>query len=162
MHLATVRQQQAAYKDWLLAVRLDRPVAVTLTLKQGIQRADGTWTRLTQSIAAEAVSYFFNELERRCFPKKKGKRAGCIYRIAVWEGGENQRLHYHLQLSRPEHVTFADFESKIEAAWKKADWAYNQVDIKASNKGWLNYMLKTRTKSNYNDALCVKNLHLPQ
>lgn len=144
---------QNAYKDLACSAHWLRPLAVTLTLKQGIELGTGVWKYLDRDTARTAILYFFNELDRRCYPKIKGKRSGKTTRFVVIEGGKGIRSHYHLLIDCPPHVEPAIFAAWIREIWTKAIWGYNQIDIQPADIGWLDYMLKLDSKIEYSDCV---------
>lgn len=150
---------QNAYTGWALSTRWERPLAVTLTMKQAIELETGLWEYLNRRKARGAILYFLNELDRRCWPKIRGQRSGKTKRFVVFEGDANVRWHYHLLIDCPSHVQPAVFATWIREIWFKAIWGYKQIDIQPADAGWLDYMLKFETKEYYCDAVEVDACH---
>lgn len=150
---------QNAYIEWALSARWERPLAVTLTMKQAIQLESGEWEYLTRGKAKGAILYFFNELDRRCWPKLRGQRGGKTKRFVVFEGDENIRWHYHIMVDCPAHVEPEIFAAWIREIWLKAIWGYRQINIQQADAGWLDYMLKFETKEYFCDSVEVDACH---
>ena len=139
----------------------ENPVAVTLTMRQIIPTANGGCEHLDSTSAAENLKHFLNRLNRAFLGNavRHGKR---VYVLAVIERGGDKRYHYHAIIDRPEHIEPAAFDIAVTDCWSKTRWARRQIDIQhGANEGWLQYMLKERTKTNFHDDIDWINAHLP-
>lgn len=152
-HICNITQQNALI-DWARSTPWPRPIAVTLTLKQGLALGLGRWERIDRGKARGAIVYFCHELDRRCYPKIDGKRSGKVKRLVVLEGNDTTRWHYHLLIDCPAHVPPAIFAAWIYEIWNKVIWGYNEIEIKLADMGWLDYILKRNTKADY--STCVE------
>lgn len=142
---------QNAHMEWILSTHWQRPMAVTLTMKQAIEHKPGEWEYLDRDKARRAIVYFLNELDRRCFPKIHGKRSGRTKRFVVLEGGNGKRWHYHLLIDCPAHLQPVKFAASITEVWHKTTWGYWEIDIQPADLGWAEYILKLETKVDYSD-----------
>jgi hypothetical protein len=109
--------------------------------------------------AKRNLRLFLNILNRRTFGKsgvRKGKKLNCV---AIMEG--NTRPHFHLCLEKPGGFSDSDFIELIGLAWAKTRFGDCQFDAKPCYdvNGWLDYITKYRTKSDYSDSIDWKNFH---
>ena len=136
------------------------PYAVTLTLKQGI-RQNGYWTKLDNMKASRNLRYFLNFLKKQVFRRSDIRKGRKLYCVPFLETDGSGRLHYHLILDRPSHLSDAHFVAQITASWRKTDFGFNQIDAKPSDSGWISYLLKERTKPVYLDSIDWTNFLVP-
>jgi hypothetical protein len=124
-----------------------RPVAATLTLKKAISK-DGMLVTLDQHAASSALRHAMNVMNRRLFGNRvrNGERVGCV---AVYEGSEEVRPHYHLYLECPQVTKLSIFDFELTYAWNKTAWGYEVNEIKSCDSGWANYITKLSTKPDY-------------
>ena len=130
------------------------PCAVTLTLKLSIS-SDRVRTNLDEMKASENLRHFFNRFNRAAFGKGWHRKALGLNCVPVFEGSTLVRPHYHLCIDRPENMSLDDFASAIATHWSETHWGYNEVDVQPCENvnGWLNYITKRRTKSDYADSI---------
>jgi hypothetical protein len=151
---------------------------VTLTLKQGRRSDSGAWLKIDDYPCRQAFHHFMNLLNRaiygaafrrygrrlRVLPVlEKGEvRAGAL---RSWERGTSGRWHIHSAIELPSRFDAVAFESLIRGCWAKVEWGYGRILVRdGANAGWINYMLKDRQKSEFDDVLdCVmiESLHNP-
>ena len=151
-HIPSPRALQTSIRRWIGNEQWNRPFAVTLTMKQGQMMHDGDrqlYVALTPEIASQNLRHFLNVLNRKVFgsaSKRHGKR---VNSVAVLEGGNGKRLHYHLILDCPRDEQIGMFPLLIDRAWQSTNWSYDLIDIKQCDDGWLNYMTKLRDKPDF-------------
>lgn len=118
------------------------PLSVTLTCKQRVHGEILDTISLTRNI-----THFLNRLNYRLFKKgfsRYGKRIGVI---TVIEGDSSTRLHVHMTVDRPDHISFELMSSLIMDCWKQTKFGYNNNEVKpVIDEGWVKYQLKHRTK----------------
>jgi hypothetical protein len=133
------------------------PTAVTLTLKKGIMR-DGVFISATPERCAQNLKHALNVLNRKIYRNKARKvRIECI---PVLEQDANGRFHYHLALNRPAAISELLFPLRVKSVWEKTDWGYRQSDFQAgADRGWIEYMTKFRSKSEFDLAIDWGNFH---
>lgn len=142
-----IRESLRAYLD---AIPWQRPVAVSLTLKQRIQQ---------QSIdlyeAAKNFRHFMNRLNRKAFGNAAHRFDRGLRVIPVLEHDEVTRYHHHATIDRPEHLGFEVFKAAIEASWLKTVWGYNEMVIVPvkDGPGWHKYITKAHSKPEYDLAI---------
>ena len=136
------------------------PCAVTLTMKLAIPASQGL-VHITEALASQNLRHFLNVLNKRIYGNKvnRGQR---LFVIAVSETDSSGRRHYHLTLDCPPSVNSNDFGQFIQSIWTKTDWGYRQIDCQPfADEGWIDYITKYRSKSNYAHSVDWNNCHLP-
>lgn len=133
-------------------------VAVTLTFKP---------SRFPEYLSQRAAEAAVQELIKRLNKFSNGKGRPPLKVIAVREGGVGRsagtRLHYHLKIEVPPGISAENFAKKVEQYWTRLGWAsrdQNRV-LPKSDHGWLSYILKTRSKPDYADAIDWLNTQVP-
>jgi hypothetical protein len=145
---------------------IPNPVALTLTLKQRVESNDfrGRFGSSIDPIkVSENTRHFLNRLNQKVYGKKFTRFKKCLSVIPVIEGNKNIRLHVHMAIEKPEHLTFEEFEKLIRENWSKTKYGYKDIWIRPTYDylGWIDYMLKNYSKEkNLSDSVDVCNLHL--
>lgn len=127
--------------------RIERPTAVTLTCKQ---QADGE--RLDGTSLSRNVTHFLNRLDCQVLGSKCKRFNKNVGAFTVVEGDDATRLHVHLIMDRPSKKTLSEFEKIIRECWEKTKFGYSRnkkyavVVTDGADDGWLDYLLKKRTK----------------
>lgn len=135
------------------------PTAVTLTFKRGIL-VDHHYVPLSRDAASRDLRHFLNVVSRKAISRselRNGKRVACL---PVYED-ENVAPHYHLVVDRPDTMAEPEFEDLLWKSWQKTDFGNRQVDVRPCDEGWVRYILKRRTKSNFCDSIDWMNFHKP-
>jgi hypothetical protein len=153
---AAIRKQ---VREFSKVIPCASPFAVTLTLKLA-HNEGGCRVPLTELGASRNLKLFLNILNRKAFGKSgmsKGKKLCCV---AILEDGK-LRPHFHLCLQKPDSFSDRDFVELIESAWVRTRFGYTQIDAKPCYDvgGWLNYITKYRTKSDFADSIDWANFH---
>ena len=85
--------------------------------------------------------------------------------LRSWELGKSGRWHIHCAIELPSHFDAVALERLIRKCWAKVEWGYSRILIRdGANNGWINYMLKGRQKSafdNFLDCIVIESLHNP-
>ena len=71
--------------------------------------------------------------------------------------GASGRWHIHGAIELPQHMDSIAFEELVQKCWQKLDWAHKRVLVRdGADKGWIDYMLKLRQKSDFDNLLdCI-------
>ena len=143
--------------------RYQNPIAVSLNLKKAIWpqpyngiKFDKDW-HLTGNI-----SYFLNIINRKLLSRGENHRGLRLGTCFAYELGEfDKRPHLHGVIECP-HADLIDSVKQIVIdAWAKTPWGYRHNEIKPCDKEWAEYMLKLRTKSNFEEAVLFDFWQLP-
>jgi hypothetical protein len=138
---------------------------LTLTLKQGRQSDDGRWFWGDENQYRAAFRHFMKRLNNAVYGNTTRRYRRRLRVIPVLEKDANGRWHFHAAIEPPLHMDFEDFEERIHACWSRLDWGYRITFVRDNaDKGWVNYMLKLRQKSefeNWSDCIDWGSLHNP-
>ena len=136
---------------------LEAPRAVTLTLKPYIY-LENIFVGLTPEAAKQDLRHFLNVLSRKCLKRndiRQGRRLTCF---PVLED-KDVNPHYHLALDKPPAVTDQIFDALVRHSWHKTTFGNTQIDIRPCDHGWIYYILKLRTKTDFIDSIDWENYH---
>jgi hypothetical protein len=151
---------------------------VTLTLKQARQADNGAWAKVDEHQCKRAFRLFINRLNQAVYGnavRRHNKRLRVLpvleksevrsRALRPSERGNSGRWHIHCAIELPFHVDAEAFEKLINDCWTKVDWGYNRVLVRTgTERGWIDYMLKARQKSEFDsllDCIILESLHNP-
>ena len=149
------------FLDWTLSMPWQRPFAVTLTFRQAVI-SNSTYIPLDSIAASKNTQYFLNILNRAALGKSAARYGKTLTSVGVVEGDERVRLHAHFCIDKPPPLTDEEFHGLIISSWNRTLFGYLEVDVKPCTDlhGWLRYIDKYRTKSDYSDAIDWMNVCL--
>lgn len=117
-------QLQAAFRSFASIRGWHDPHAVTLTMKQG-QQIDGgrgpAFVALTPAMASTNMTHFLNRLNKSVFGNAAERFGKRVASIPVLEGGNGDRLHYHLVLDCPRTDLHDGYAELISELWQKTE-----------------------------------------
>ncbi|MBN8646493.1 MAG: hypothetical protein J0L55_00955 [Caulobacterales bacterium] len=139
-----------------LAKNIANPIALTLTFKQSKLTPNKTLEKLNREIASKEVRKLYNRLNKKYFKnkyhrKRKGQSESRfrLEYISCVELDNNERIHYHIIIGRPNFITFKEFEIDIKSNWRSLDWADYQVDVSDGyTEAWAQYITKNCNSNN--------------
>lgn len=143
--------QKSDFFEFFEGRRVPHAIAVTLTLKQKVQIDDfrGRFEqRLDRINVSENTRHFMNRLNQRVFGKGYLRYGNRLSVIPVIEGNSFIRLHIHMTIEKPNHLSLRQFEILVTECWSKTRFGYNNIKIKPIHdyEGWINYKLKNKSK----------------
>ena len=158
MAIPTKHQLMQSARSFFRDFNWTDPVAVTLTMKRGVCR-HGTLIMANADDYSQNLHHFLNVLNKRVY--RGLARKGWVMSVAsVRERGALDRVHYHLMIDRPPHLTFQQFACAIGSAWEATFWGHEKIDVSPDGGArWINYMTKLRTKDSYDEAIDWHNTH---
>lgn len=138
--------------DLLTTHRINNPLAVTLSLKQGytVYTDSGSFIRHPDLIEYQSNNrHFLNVLNTKVFRKRFTRYKKRLAVFPVFEGSSTVRTHLHLTLERPSCYTLSDFANLISDCWIKTNLGYKNIDVREIDNydAWINYMMKSRSKN---------------
>jgi hypothetical protein len=151
---------------------------VTLTLKQARQADNGAWVKIDEHQSKRAFRLSINRLNQSVYGNAVRRHNKRLQVLPVLERGEVRsralrpsergdtgRWHIHCAIELPSHFDAQSFESLIDECWSKVDWGYDRVLVRnGTDRGWIDYMLKGRQKSEFDsllDCIILESLHNP-
>ena len=153
--------QKAALAEWLLAsIPADLDLFfLTLTMKQGLQRDDLSWQRISRESADQNAAFFLKELHKKVLKhafKKYGKKLFCID-VSHGPDSSETRFHRHMLIEKPARFTDEEFEFLIRESWRKSLWNYheNQIERARAPSAVVRYMIQNDV-----DNVCINNTNL--
>lgn len=156
-----------AYHGWIGEAFLPgKTLALTLNFRP---RSNGV--KLTDAVAMETIRRFKHALRRKVFGSRKASRLTDEYDlnfVAAYEGKVSREdgiaLHCHALLEVPAGKSTEDWRALCEEQWMKLEWAdpknYRFDDYRSS--GFVTYMLKSRSKNDWEQSIDMATLRLPQ
>ena len=146
---------------WAHSLNWQQPFAVTLTFRQAVI-SNSTYIPLDSIAASKNTQYFLNILNRAALGKSAARYGKTLTSVGVVEGDERVRLHAHFCIDKPPPLTDEEFHGLIISSWNRTLFGYLEVDVKPCTDlhGWLRYIAKYRTKSDYSDAIDWMNVRL--
>jgi hypothetical protein len=151
---------------------------VTLTLQQGRRLEKGAWIQIDDYPCRQAFRRLMNLLNSVVYGaafRRYGKRLRVLpvlekgevraNALRSWERGTSGRWHIHCAIELPTHLDAVALETLIRRCWAKVELSYGRILVRdCANAGWINYMLKDRQKSEFDDffdSVMIESLHNP-
>jgi hypothetical protein len=169
----TIFVRECTQRNRLLIVLAER--AVTLTMKQARKvvaptSASGFLNNSTPEVTiyldregcVRTFRHFSNVLNRRIYGNAFRRFDKRTRIVPVIEHDDIHRWHYHAAIDCPPHVSSETFPLLIAEAWAATDFGDRQIEIKpGAERGWVSYMLKGRSKDEYDLSIDWLNFHNP-
>jgi len=155
-----VKPNKSDYLKFFNDRSIPNPIALTLTSKQFSNGSPLDKDKITRDIR-----YFMNRLNQKVYGKAYLRFKKCLFVIPIIEGNEYIRLHTHMVIERPRHLSSEEFENLIRENWSKTVYGYNNIKFKPSYSytGWVDYMLKHKSKGEgLQDSVDWENVQLPK
>jgi hypothetical protein len=109
---------------------------------------------LNRAVYGPAYRRFYKRLRVLPVLEKGEVRANSL---RSWERGRSGRWHIHCAIEMPAHLDAIALEKLIRNCWAKVQLGYGRILVRdGANAGWIDYMLKHRQKSEFDDFLdCI-------
>jgi hypothetical protein len=139
-------------------------IAVSLTLKQGLTRNNGTLQLITVDEARKGVKRLMKVLNTATYGKAARRYSKRLAVLPTFERGSSGRLHIHMLLEcHPWDVS--KFTQLIEHTWETYPWGHKQKDIRPLStpqdvENWTRYILKD-VRNGVPDVIDYENLLTP-
>lgn len=161
------RLRKEAYKKWIDESFLpERTLALTLNFRQRNKSGE----KLRQEIAEETLRRFKHALRRKVFGSRKASRLTDEYNlnfVATYEGKASREdgtaLHCHALLEVPSGQSVEAWQKLCTEQWTKLEWADPRsfrFDV-CWSYGFSTYVLKNRTKDDWEKSIDWDVFHLP-
>jgi hypothetical protein len=130
---------------------------LTLTLKQALKHPERRetkyrpiWYPIDEYQCRSAFRHFMNLLNRAVYGNAVRRNGKQLRVLPILEKEEHGRWHFHAAIEPPPHMEPDQFKTVIRRCWSKVDWAYQMTMVRPNaDRGWINYMLKNRQKSEF-------------
>ena len=153
---------RAAVLEFTDRTTWQNPYAVTLTLKQATSN-NGAYTKIDAIRASETLRHFRNRLNRSLLGKSSARSGQHIPCFAVYEGTTDVRPHYHLCLDRPAniHVRMVRVrDTKRHGTPLTLATIRSISSLVQTVDGWIKYMTKRQTKTDFTSSIDWNNTQL--
>lgn len=130
----------------------NNPLAITLTCRKGVESHGGQLTLATLDRVQTNLRHVMNRVNgnKHIFGNKGKRKKKRLQVVAIAEQDRSGRYHLHLQVDIPVGLSSELLMETLEREWRESDWGYNEIDVQpARDVGWLDYMLKTYSKAEY-------------
>lgn len=146
--VSDLKQQKAAF-SYFANLNWANMTAITFTYKKGVF-IDGHFLEPDMRALSRNMRYFLNILCK----KAKIKQHDYFAVLPVFETFADGTFHSHLAITKPDWLTDASFDTIIREAWSRTRWGARQICVTPNaDLGWLNYILKLRTKKAFADSI---------
>jgi hypothetical protein len=154
------KNTRSSFLAWANNLTWRRPFAVSFTFKQGIL-SNNTYIPLYSLAASKNIQYFLAFLNRGALGKTSQRYGWRLTCVGSFERTEGTGLHAHFCIDRPSHLSDEEFQGLIVASWARTLFGNVQTDVKPCTDlpGWISYIAKYKTKSDYADAIDWMNVH---
>jgi hypothetical protein len=149
-----------SFLAWANNLTWRRPFAVSLTFKQGIV-SNNTYIPLDSLAASKNVHYFLAFLNKGALGKGSQRYGLRLTSVGASERTDGAGLHAHFCIDKPPYLSDEEFHGLIISSWNRTLFGNVQTDVKPCTDlpGWLSYIAKYKTKSDYADAFDWMNVH---
>lgn len=153
--ISTIKQKNAAFSyfanlDWR------NMTAITFTYKKGLFIGDGFVAPDLHALSKN-MRYFLNILCK----KAKIRKHHYFSVVPVFETFADGTFHSHLAVTKPSWLSDVVFETIIREAWSRTRWGAKQINVRPNaDLGWLDYILKLRTKKDFADFIDWDNVRI--
>ena len=136
--------------NWIEGVSFVNPFAITLTMRVN------KFNDISQNLR-----YFINRLNQRYLKSSYKVFKKRLKVIPILEGNDVINYHYHLIIDNPFFNRNEEFEKTIRECWRKTPLYNSSIDIKSmKDKGWIRYIMKSRSKKSIMDSIDWSNTHI--
>lgn len=162
MNYKTLREQRCAVRDFVDFDSWRNPVALNLTFKQCYWYQPYARTRIDEIHASGCLNHLSNLINSKLLSRSERHQKDRLGFFAVIERDEYKRLHSHAMVECPDAEKLDYLEEIVATLWPQTIWGYEQTVVKPCDDGWLEYMMKLRTKADYLTAHDWSVMHLPK
>lgn len=135
--------------EYFNTIDLDKSIGLTLKIRNRKIRDEDE--RITSD---SHIRTFFSILNTKIFKNSYRRYKKQLNRLSVSEYGNDIGYHYHLTIEKPDHLSKNDLISLIEDIWmNKIDHSTGLHIHRKIDYGWMEYILKSRSKENLPDSI---------
>ena len=128
---------------WLKSIDFINPFSITL-----IMRING-WRDISQNFR-----HFLNRLNKKYLKSSYSRYGNKLTVIPIIEGTISVIPHYHCIIDNPHNNRDDEFVECVKDCWSKTELSNRSVNIKKmTDSGWIDYMMKYRTKPSITDSI---------
>ena len=136
--------------DFLKGIHWENPFAVTLTMTTNV------WRDVSQNFR-----HFMNRLNQRLLGNSFRLSGKSLRVLPIVEGDSIINPHYHCVIDNPFPDRDMEFVNSVRHAWWKTELRKPEVHVeKMKDDGWIDYIMKRRSKTSVMDSVDWQNTHL--
>ena len=140
-------------RDFVTQNRVTNPINVTFTEKQSMNGFT-----IDNVVSERNFRHFKNKLNTKLFGNGYRRFNKQLQMLVIREVSSNHRHHLHCIIEQPQRIGFEEFSNLIETVWRSTNFGYDQIHIEKPSSqqredGWLNYIMKDRTKVNLSTSV---------
>lgn len=151
--MTTNEKYKKAIQDWVERHACDWIgwYSVSLTMRQSLTAKSSDRTgkfrfNIDESVASQNMRHFLNRMNKSILGSSGQRYRKRLLAVPCYEYDTNNRLHYHLLLKVPNHISMTQLHSLVLSNWMKTKWGLWQIDLQETySSGWLDYITKETT-----------------
>ena len=151
--MTTNETYKKAIQDWVERHACDWIgwYSVALTMRQSLTAKSSDRTgkfrfNIDESVASQNMRHFLNRMNKSILGSSGQRYRKRLLAVPCYEYDTNNRLHYHLLLKVPNHISKTQLHSLVLSNWMKTKWGLWQIDLQETySSGWLDYITKETT-----------------
>ena len=148
--------------NYIKEIKFVDPYSVTLTEKKCFVGFNKTRIWLDPIKSSRNTKHFLNRINQSIFKNSFHRYGKRMKSFGVMEKSKkDNRPHVHLILEKPDRIDEIEFEKLINECWGKTNFGYEHTHVKQIySDGWLDYLLKDRTKTDLLTDIDWENTYL--
>lgn len=133
--------------------KVPNPINITLTEKQQFNGIT-----IDDVVSEQNFRHFKNILNRKVFGNRHRRFGTQLKMLVVREVSSGNRHHLHLIIEQPFGYTYKKFRTLVKECWMKTDFGHFQTHFEKPltierEDGWVDYLLKDRTKESLESSI---------
>ena len=154
------KKHQKELRNWINKIDFIDPISVTLTEKEKIFGYKNYKFYIDTIQSTQNTKHFLNRLNFKIF-KNGFKRFNKRLKSFVVMEGTLSNHHIHMILEQPNRISYEEFCYLIDHCWSKTNFGNSHTYIqKITSNGWLNYITKYRSKTEFLTDIDWVNTHI--
>lgn len=148
--------------NYISEVQFNEPLSVTLTEKKFIVGMNFNKFKNDRIRSSQNTKHFLNRINQSVFKNSFHRYGKRLKSFVVREfSSHTKQPHIHMILETPNRFSFDEFKEVINECWWRTKFGYHHTDVRKMNDdGWLDYLLKDRTKIDLMKDIDWENTHI--
>ena len=158
--MSNFKPHQLEIRNFINKIKFEYPISVTLTEKEKIYGYQNNIFYIDGIRSVRNTKHFLNRLNQMIF-KNSFRRFNKKLKSFVVMEGTSKNHHIHLILDKPHRIGYEEFCYLIDHCWSKTIFGNPHTYIqKITSNGWLNYITKYRSKTEFLTDIDWENTHI--
>ena len=148
--------------NYIKEIKFVDPYSVTLTEKKCFVGFNKTRIWLDPIKSSRNTKHFLNRINQSIFKNSFHRYVKRLKSFVVMEKSSiDNQPHIHMILDKPNRFSVDEFTEVINECWSKTNFGYQHTDVrKIYSDGWLDYLLKDRSKIDLLSDIDWENTHI--